>query len=164
MQQELLTHELHEFLNQAAQRLPLDAQVAQLEKTVWEGTSCLTCANCCRTMSPTFTARDVKRIATHFRMAARTFKEKWLYQDKNGVLMNRAQPCQFLDLDTNHCTMYAIRPADCAGFPHLSKTPLAAYLHVHKQNLRHCPATQKLVEKLMQAVNEMENVRMDNGA
>jgi uncharacterized protein len=147
---------LLQFLEQLQQQSPplLDTHVEQLEPAVWKETDCLACAGCCRNMSPTFTTQDIKRIATHFRMTVQAFKEKWLYQNKQGAWMNRSQPCQFLDLHTNKCTVYAIRPADCAGFPHLGKKKMVEYLHVHRQNLRYCPATFKLVEKLMQLAEE----------
>jgi Fe-S-cluster containining protein len=108
-------------------------------------------------MTPTFTMQDMKRIATHFRMSVPAFKEKWLYLNKKGEWMNRSQPCQFLDLRTNLCSIYAIRPEDCAGFPHLTKKKMVDYMHVHKQNIQYCPATFKMVEKLMQVVNDNED-------
>lgn len=143
---------LHQFLAEMGQSpLPLpDARAVALEANVWAETACLTCANCCRRMSPAYTAQDIKRLATHFRMTVRAFKEKWLYQNAAGAWMNRSQPCPFLDLDTNKCTVYALRPDDCAGFPHLAKKPMEAYLHVHRQNIQYCPATFKFLEKLMQ--------------
>jgi Fe-S-cluster containining protein len=101
-------------------------------------------------MSPTYTVADIKRIATHFRMSTAAFKKQWLYKNETGAWMNQQQPCPFLDLQTNKCRIYAIRPADCAGFPHLTKTPMTDYMHVHKQNIEFCPATFKLATKLRQ--------------
>ena len=131
----------------------LDTYADPLDRDVWAETDCLTCSNCCRNMTPVFTVADIKRIATHFRMSVPAFKAKWLYQNKNGAWMNRLQPCPFLDLQTNKCSIYAIRPEDCAGFPHLTKKSVVEYLHVHKQNIEFCPATFKFVEKLMQLVS-----------
>jgi uncharacterized protein len=104
-------------------------------------------------MSPTFTPADMKRISAHFGQTVDEFKEKWLYKEKGkpGDWMNKKQPCQFLNLKDNTCSIYAIRPADCAGFPHLRKT-LRGYAHVHKQNIEYCPATYKLVEKMMSSL------------
>ena len=102
-------------------------------------------------MSPTFTVKDVKRISAHFDMTPDEFREKWLYYEKkDGDWMNKKQPCQFLDLTNNMCTIYAIRPADCAGFPHLTKRKMTDYIHVHKQNIDYCPATYTMVLKMMQ--------------
>ena len=42
---------------------------------------------------------------------------------------------------------------DCSGFPHLPKTKMVDYMHVHKQNIEFCPATYKLVELMQEAMN-----------
>jgi len=126
----------------------LEQLTAMVEKEVWEEVDCLTCANCCKTMTPTFTKEDLKRISAHFNMSVKDFKEKWLYKEKKtGDWMNKNQPCQFLNLEDNKCSIYAIRPADCAGFPHLPKK-MDEYMHVHKQNIEYCPATYKMIEKM----------------
>ncbi|HEX2684222.1 MAG TPA: YkgJ family cysteine cluster protein, partial [Ferruginibacter sp.] len=67
-------------------------------------------------------------------------------------MLNKTEPCQFLNLEDNKCSIYEIRPADCSGFPHLSKRKMTDYMHVHKQNIEFCPATYKLVEKMEEAV------------
>jgi Fe-S-cluster containining protein len=127
----------------------LDKLAEKVDTEVWKETDCLSCANCCKTMSPTFNTKDIRRISAHFNMSPKQFKEKWLFFDKKDKdWMNRKQPCQFLDLTTNMCSIYAIRPDDCAGFPHLTKKKMTDYMHVHKQNIAYCPATFKMVEKM----------------
>jgi len=123
-----------------------------IDKEVWKETDCMSCANCCKTMSPTYSNADVKRIASHFKMTTDAFRKKWLKKDKEGDWLNKQLPCQFLDLQTNKCGIYLIRPADCKGFPHLTKKKVTDYIHVHKQNINSCPATFKMVEKLMRKV------------
>jgi len=119
------------------------------EKEVWQQVSCLNCANCCKVMSPTYTAEDIRRISAHLKMKPKEFKEKWLYRDRsNNDWMNKSQPCQFLELKTNMCTIYEVRPADCADFPHFHKRPATDYLYIHKQNIEYCPATMLMIEKL----------------
>src|SRR5688572_21680749 len=103
-------------------------------------------------MTPTFTNTDIRRIAAHFGETPDVFKKKWLRKDRTGDYINKSLPCQFLDLTTNKCSIYAIRPADCAGFPHLPKK-MKDYVHVHKQNIEYCPATYRLVEKMMVAIS-----------
>ena len=122
--------------------------VDKMEPQVWKDVDCLGCANCCKTMTPTFTAVDIKRISAHLGQTPDEFKSQWLYKDRVGDWLNKKEPCQFLDLDTNKCSIYAVRPADCAGFPHLRKN-LLDFGHVHKQNVECCPATYRLVEKIM---------------
>ena len=146
---------LRYFLTKVENNPPkyLDSIAEEIDKQVWEETDCLSCANCCKTMTPTYTFQDMKRIAFHFHMTIKDFKARWLYLEKKSKdWMNVSTPCQFLDKRTNMCTIYEIRPADCAGFPHLTKKPTTDYIHVHKQNIIHCPATYKMVEKLKERI------------
>ncbi|MDF2191818.1 YkgJ family cysteine cluster protein [Paraflavitalea sp. CAU 1676] len=131
----------------------LDQMAVETDVEVWKEMDCLACANCCKTMSPTFTQVDIKRIATHLNMGAEEFKKKWLYKDRNGDWINKSQPCQFLNLEDNKCSIYEVRPKDCSGFPHHTKRRMVDYMHVFKQNVEYCPATYKLVEKMIEKVN-----------
>ncbi len=139
------------FLNKTEKEPPrgIDRITNVVEQEVWAEIDCLSCANCCKKMTPTFTPQDLKRISAHFNETPEQFKMKWLKRDKNKDLVNKQQPCQFLDLTTNMCSIYAIRPVDCSGFPHLSKKKWIEYAYVHKQNIDYCPATFKMVEKMM---------------
>lgn len=146
---------LRHFLTKVENNPPkdLDQLSEQIDKEVWQDTDCLSCANCCKKMSPTYSFQDMKRISAHFNMRIKDFKEKWLYYDKKeGDWMNVKRPCQFLDRKTNMCSIYEIRPADCAAFPHLTKKGMKDYIHVHKPNIEYCPATFKWVEKLKERV------------
>lgn len=131
----------------------LDRIAAQLDAEVWEETDCLSCGNCCKRMTPTFKRKDIARISAHLNMTPEAFREKWLtYDKKDDDWVNKKQPCQFLDMKTNFCSIYTVRPADCAGFPYLKKRSMKDYLHVHKQNVEYCPATYRMVEKMMERV------------
>ncbi len=142
------------FLTRLGKNPPrtLDIIAAEVDREVWTEIDCLSCANCCKTMSPTYTFADLKRISAHLGMSIKEFKAKWLYLDKNGDWMNVNTPCQFLDLTTNMCSIYEYRPADCAGFPHLAKRKMKEYIHVHQQNIEYCPATYRMVEKMTERV------------
>ncbi|MGB8192913.1 MAG: YkgJ family cysteine cluster protein [Chitinophagaceae bacterium] len=140
------------FLTRLEKSAPrkMDAAAALSDRAVWQEVDCLSCANCCKTMSPTFTPQDIKRISAHLNMTPSAFKEKWLYLDKrDGDWMNKSQPCQFLNLADNKCSIYEVRPTDCAGFPHHTKRRMIDYMHVYKQNVEYCPATYKMVERMM---------------
>ena len=142
---------IRNFLTRLEKKVPRDLHLKTLEadKLAWAKTDCLDCANCCKTMSPTYTQKDLRRISAHLGMSVNAFKEKWLYKDKTGDWMNKKQPCQFLDLKTNMCDIYAVRPRDCAGFPHHTKKKLKDYMDMYKQNIEYCPATYRLVEDIM---------------
>ncbi|MFN5422467.1 MAG: YkgJ family cysteine cluster protein [bacterium] len=141
------------FLTKVEKNPPrrLDALVEKIDQEVWQEVDCLSCSNCCRSMTPTFNVADIERISAHFKQTPDEFKKKWLHKDKGGDWMNIKTPCQFLDLKSNKCSIYAIRPEDCAGFPHLTKKKMTQYIHVHKQNIAYCPATFKMVEKMQLA-------------
>jgi len=140
------------FLSKINRKPPrnLDLLAEQADKEVWREMDCLACANCCKVMTPTYKAKDIKRIASYLEMTVTDFKKKWLKKERGtGDWINKTTPCQFLDLKTNMCNVYEVRPEDCAGFPHLPKKKMTAYIHIHKQNIDLCPATFKMVEKMM---------------
>lgn len=146
---------LIKFLNKLDEIVPEDMPklVKEVDKTVWEDIDCLSCANCCKTMTPTFTKSDLQRISAHFDMTPKEFKKKWLYKDETGDWMNTQTPCQFLGSD-NKCTIYEIRPQDCAEFPHHNKKPFDLYNDTFIQNIHRCPATFELVDRLKKRVEK----------
>jgi Fe-S-cluster containining protein len=140
------------FLTKLEKQKPkgIDSKIGKWEKEVWKEVECLSCANCCKTMTPTYTPTDLKRISAHFGMTVAAFQKKWLRRERGGDRdwMNKSTPCQFLNLKDNKCSIYAIRPVDCAGFPHLAKD-FQDFVHIHHQNVDSCPATFSLVQKMM---------------
>jgi len=129
----------------------LDAIAATIDKEVWKEVDCLSCANCCKNMTPTFTNKDIRRISAHLEMTIQQFKDRWLHFEKTDKdWVNNKQPCQFLNLRDNKCSIYPVRPESCSGFPHLAKKKMVEYIHVHQQNVAYCPATYKMVEKMIE--------------
>ena len=129
----------------------LDKIAETIDAEVWKEVDCLSSANCCKSMTPTFSGKDIRRIAAHFEITPKEFKERWLEFDKeSGDWVNVKQPCQFLNPTNNMCSIYEVRPVDCADFPHLKKKKMVEYIHVHQQNIAYCPATYKMVEKMME--------------
>lgn len=146
---------LIKFLKKLDEIVPEDLQdlVKKIDAKVWEDVHCLECANCCKTMTPTYTPKDIKRIAAHFSMTPKEFKTKWLYKDESGDWMNTSTPCQFLGSD-NKCSIYEIRPSDCAGFPHHDKKEFDLYNDTYIGNIHRCPATFELVSRLKKKVEK----------
>jgi Fe-S-cluster containining protein len=127
--------------------------VAKVDAEVWKEIDCMACANCCKKMTPTYTKKDIFRISKHFKMTYDEFYKKWLKTDRNKDIINQTTPCQFLGKD-NRCTIYAIRPADCAEFPHFTKKDFKyqAVEKTYSNNMKYCPATLVFIEKLQAAV------------
>jgi uncharacterized protein len=147
---------LRTFITRLEKKAPSNLHLVTLEanELAWAKTDCLDCANCCKSMSPTYTQKDIARISKFLGMTRRAFREKWLYKDRSGDWMNKKQPCQFLDKKTNLCGIYEVRPRDCAGFPWHGTKKIKEYGHMYKQNVEFCPATYRLIETMQDGVKE----------
>ena len=126
--------------------------VKEADAEVWQEVDCTSCANCCKTMTPTFSKEDIVRIAAFLETTPEAFTKKWLYKEEAGDWVNKKQPCQFLK--RNKCSIYEVRPKDCAEFPHHNKKPFDAYNDTFSNNLEKCPATLLLVDKLKKRIEE----------
>jgi Fe-S-cluster containining protein len=152
---------LQKFMNKLQRKAPkgIDALAKKLDAETWKDLDCLACANCCKTMTPTYTKTDVKKIATFLNITPAQMHQKWLTVDEdNGDIINKSTPCQFLNKD-NKCSVYTVRPADCSGFPHFKKREILDYTHVFNANLHRCPATLKWVELMEKNVKELKLVK-----
>ncbi len=128
-------------------------QAKEASDEVWEKVDCTACANCCKQMTPTLEDDDIARIAAHLNLSVLDFKLKYLLYEKDEEHWRMQEvPCVFLDQQTNLCTIYEVRPEDCRGFPHLLKAPLEDYVHIHKQNIKYCPASYFWVKKMMKKI------------
>lgn len=137
------------FLQKFDEMVPPDLEqiVAEEDKKTWEVVNCTVCANCCKTMTPIFTEEDIDRISNHLGMTSEAFFEKYLEVEADtGSTINKVFPCVFL-VD-NMCSIYAVRPIDCAEFPHHDKKPFDDYNDTFIQNVHRCPATYDLVKRL----------------
>jgi uncharacterized protein len=127
----------------------------EVEQKTWSEINCQSCGNCCKTMTPTWKKAEIKKAAAHFGMTYQEFYDKWLYtEEKTGDIMNDSTPCQFFDLKKGLCTIYEIRPADCATFPHLYRKDLLDQVDVYAANLHRCPATLVAMEHLEKAMRD----------
>lgn len=130
------------------------------ETKAWEKIDCLDCGNCCKKMTPTFKEADIIRISKHLGMTEAAFKKKWIKQEDPepdgtpGDLVNVSQPCQFLNLEDNKCSIYEVRPADCADFPHFEKKEFDGFQETYIQNLKFCPVTYEFVKKIKKQVEK----------
>jgi Fe-S-cluster containining protein len=149
--------ELKKFLKRVEKNPPrgLLKTNAELTAQTWNEVDCLSCANCCKKMTPTFKKVEVKRIAEHIGMTYNDYFEKYLEIDEdNGDIVNKSTPCQHLDLSDNKCKVYDLRPADCRQFPHFQRKDFNDISYVIAENIPRCPATLIFVEKLQERLQE----------
>ena len=137
------------FLDRIKKRPPkdLDRVVIGLDEKVFEEVDCLECANCCKTISPTFSQRDIERLGSRLRMRPGEIMETYLRVDEDGDIVLKSSPCPFLEAD-NKCRVYEDRPKACREYPHTGKRKFHLQIGITKKNTVVCPAAFKIVERL----------------
>jgi uncharacterized protein len=108
---------------------------------------CTKCANCCKTRNPTFSKADVKRIADFKNVKPKEIVGQYLKMDEiEGALTTKTLPCPFLE--DNKCSIYDVRPKDCAGYPYTDKKYFTQRSFSHSANSVDCPAVYHILERL----------------
>ena len=123
-----------------------------LHEEAFSKINCLECAACCKNYSPRFKTPDIKRISKHLGMRESLFIEKYLNVDEEGDFVVKSTPCPFLGSD-NKCSVYDVRPSDCARFPYTDEDVIIRRKALTLKNASFCPATFYVLEKLTQVVN-----------
>ena len=139
-----------QFLQRADKNKTLK-QLPRLHEEAFEKIDCLQCAACCKNYSPRFKTPDVKRISKHLRMKESDFIETYLNVDEEGDFVAKTAPCPFLGTD-NYCTIYEVRPSDCARFPYTDEDVLIKRQALTLKNASFCPITFYVLDKLTQGV------------
>src|SRR5260221_192071 len=82
---------LRSFLFRMERSAPRNLHLITLEanELAWAKTDCMDCANCCKTMSPTYSQKDISRISKYLGMTRKAFTHKWLYRDSHGDWINK---------------------------------------------------------------------------
>ena len=122
-------------------------QLPQLHEEAFEKVDCLQCAACCKNYSPRFKTPDVKRISKHLGMKESNFIETYLRVDEDGDFVVKTSPCPFLGAD-NFCSIYDVRPSDCARFPYTNEDVIFKRQKLTLKNASFCPITFYVLEKL----------------
>lgn len=142
------------FFTKLKKRPPknLDYIMQELHEAEFLRTDCLTCANCCKTTGPLFTANDVARISKHFRMKPQKFIEQYLRIDEDNDYVLQQVPCTFLG-DDNYCSIYDVRPKACREFPHTDRKKFHQINKLTLKNVTICPAAFNIVEALKKKIS-----------
>lgn len=130
----------------AKQHLPL---LPELHEEAFRQVSCLECAACCKNYSPRFKTPDIKRISKHLGMKEGVFIETYLRLDEDGDYVARTAPCPFLGSD-NQCSIYDVRPSDCARFPYTDEDVFLKRRQLTLKNASFCPAAFFVLERLLE--------------
>lgn len=125
----------------------LDKITLQLHREAFEKIDCLECANCCKSISPIVTDKDIQRIAKHLKTKPSLFVDKYLLLDEENDYVFKQQPCPLLGAD-NYCSIYAVRPKACAEYPHTDRNKFHQLLPLSLKNTIVCPAVFEVFEGL----------------
>lgn len=147
--------EYRKFLNRANKNTVL-RQLPDLNEAAFEKIDCLQCANCCKNYSPRFTPPDIKRISKYLGMKEGDFKDRYLRVDEDGDNVLQQLPCPFLGAD-NYCSIYDVRPTDCARFPYMDDDFMLRRQPLALKNSTFCPITYYVLEKLIEAEKSGKN-------
>ena len=119
----------------------------QIDAEVFEEMDCLDCANCCKSIPPILSGRDIKRISKHLGMTRLQFENKYVITDEDGDVVMNTSPCPFLAED-NRCQIYDVRPSACRQYPHSGDGQFFQNLSLHKRNVKYCPALFEITKRL----------------
>ena len=127
-------------------------QLPRLHEEAFEKINCLECANCCKNYSPRFKTPDVKRISKHLGLKESEFIDRYLKVDEDGDFVVKSTPCPFLGSD-NYCSIYEVRPSDCARFPYTDEDIIVKRQALTLKNSSFCPIVFYVLDKLTELVD-----------
>ena len=146
------SREHHKKYRQLLKRADMRATVRKLpglHEAAFGRIDCLQCAGCCKNYSPRFKTPDIKRISKHLRLRESDFIDKYLRIDEDGDYVVKHTPCPFLGED-NACSIYDVRPSDCARFPYTDEDVLLRRPNLTLKNAEFCPAVFLVLEALLE--------------
>lgn len=130
-----------------SRRRDLDDKVDRFHEEAFKKIDCLDCANCCKSISPTFEPTDIKRLSKFLNLKTNVFIETYLEMDEDGDFVHHGAPCPFL-LPDNKCRVYEARPEACRGYPHTNEKKIRSIADITLQNTMYCPAVFDITEQL----------------
>jgi Fe-S-cluster containining protein len=131
----------------------LDRRVVEITERVWAGIDCTACANCCKTVRPTFADEEVDRLALRLGIERGEFIKAYLEPTESREdhpWQTRTTPCPFLK--DNRCSVYEDRPADCRKYPYLHEPDFVFRTMAVIERTFTCPIVYEVLEELKRSV------------
>ena len=125
----------------------LDDTIHYIHEEVFDEINCLECANCCKTLGPRITDRDIEKIASSLRIKPSDVVSRYLRIDEDNDYVFKSMPCPFLDSD-NYCVIYENRPKACREYPHTDRKKFHQIANLTIKNAETCPAVYEILERL----------------
>ena len=128
----------------------LDLTVHALHERYSAQIDCLNCGNCCRTLGPRITDKDVVRMAKALRIKAVDLIAQYLKIDEDGDQVFKSMPCPFLGTD-NYCAIYESRPKACREYPHTDRKKFYQIYMLSVENASTCPIVFEVLEGIVKS-------------
>ena len=125
----------------------MDLKVHALHDSVSARTDCLKCANCCRSLGPRITDKDMERISRIMRIKTSELMEKYFRVDEDGDMVFKTMPCPFLG-DDNYCAIYESRPKACREYPHTDRKRFFQIYNLSIKNAYTCPIVYEVLNEI----------------
>ncbi len=132
-------------------RKDLDELFFRVHDQVFEDIDCRECGNCCKTLGPRVTNRDIQKISKYINMRAGKVVKFYLDVDEDNDFVFNQMPCPFLE-DGNFCKIYDARPRACEEFPHTDLPNMQKKLHITLKNSLVCPAVFRMIELIKEEI------------
>lgn len=125
----------------------LDDVVHALHREAFDSFNCLDCANCCKTIGPRLTGKDIDRLAKHLKMKPSEFSGQYIVVDEDNDFVFKDHPCPFL-LPDNYCMVYESRPKACREYPHTDRKRFVQILKLSHKNCETCPVVYEIFDEM----------------
>jgi Fe-S-cluster containining protein len=126
----------------------LDDVFHDLHREAFEQFDCLTCANCCSSISPMITEKDIEKLAKRLKLKSVELIQQYLYIDEDKDYVFKQTPCPFLMPD-NYCMVYEDRPKACREYPHTDRKRMYQILNLTHKNCDVCPVVYSITNELV---------------
>jgi uncharacterized protein len=144
-----------EFIKKLKRKPPsdLDETVAEIHSDVFNEIDCMSCGNCCRSLGPRITDKDIDRLSKSLRIKPSEFADKYLRIDEDQDYIFKTMPCPFLD-DGNFCRVYDHRPKACRDYPHTDRKRFYQLLDITLKNSLVCPGVVEVLGRVRQGMRK----------
>lgn len=126
----------------------LDDVFHSLHNEAFAKFDCLTCANCCSSISPVIREIDIERLSKRLKMKPVDFVSAYLQIDEDKDYVFRQTPCPFL-MGDNYCMVYDDRPKACREYPHTDRKRMYQILNLTYKNCEVCPVVYYISDELV---------------
>jgi Fe-S-cluster containining protein len=125
----------------------VDEIVHRLHEEIFSQIDCTECGNCCNSLRPSITNKEIDRLSKIDKISAKDFEKAFVELDElDKTKYLQDAPCKYLK--DKKCTLYAERPETCRSYPHTHKEGFISRLYGVIDNYEICPIVFNLYEHL----------------